>query len=155
MVSLFILLDNFHDSFTGCYFHGCRTCSLSLTKKQLNQMKKWEAKERHLQSKGVELRVMKSCQWKQIIKTIKNTKTRMPRILKTDTEESLLQSILTDEIFGFALCSVATNPNEISKMEEVLWHHHLILLSLYLSVVFFFPRLFKGLKLIFPKQVAQ
>ena len=82
-------------------------------------MKKWEVKKRHLQSKGVELRVMKSCQWKQIIKTIKNTKTRMPRILKTDTEESLLQSILTDEIFGFALCSVATNPNEISKMEEV------------------------------------
>ena len=43
----------------------------------------------------------------------------MARILNIDTEETLLQSIRQDEVFGFAVCSVATDPNEIAKMEKV------------------------------------
>ena len=43
----------------------------------------------------------------------------MPRILKIDTEKTLLEAIKNDEIFGFALCSVSTDPKDIVKMEKM------------------------------------
>lgn len=65
---------------------------------------------------------MKECEWDKFLKkhpNARNTETRMPRILKTDTEDSLLEAIRSDSIFGFAKCSVKTNPEDIEKMLKV------------------------------------
>lgn len=61
---------------------------------------------------------MRECEWINIVKDISDTKTRMPRILKQDTEKSLLEAIKNDDIFGFALCSVSTDSKQIAKMEK-------------------------------------
>ena len=90
-----------------------------MTKKQQRELEKWNKKAAHLRSKGVEVRLMRECEWKHVLKTISDTPTRMPRILKVDTEESLLEAIKNDEVFGFAMCSVSTDPNDIAKMEKV------------------------------------
>ena len=62
---------------------------------------------------------MRECEWIDIVKDISDTKTRMPRILKQDTEKSLLEAIKNDEIFGFALCSVSTDPKQVAQMEKI------------------------------------
>lgn len=90
-----------------------------MTAKQRKELGKWNKKAKHLRSKGVEVKLMRECQWKSLLKNICETPTRMPRILKQDTEKSLLEAIKNDQIFGFALCSVSTDPNEISKMEKM------------------------------------
>ena len=56
---------------------------------------------------------MRECDWSKLLrtdKTIPTTPTRMSRILLNDTEETLLQAIKNDEVFGFLVCSVETNP---------------------------------------------
>ena len=66
--------------------------------------------------------MMKECEWDKFLKNhpnVRNTETRMPRILKTDTEESLLEAIRSDSVYGFALCSVRSNPEDIDKMLKV------------------------------------
>ena len=62
---------------------------------------------------------MRECEWKNTLKNVTETPTRMPRILKQDSEESLLEAIKNDEVFGFALCSVSTDPKDIDKMQKV------------------------------------
>ena len=65
---------------------------------------------------------MKECEWDKFLinhPNARNTETRMPRILKTDTEESLLEAIRTDSVFGFALCSVSTKTEDVDKMLKV------------------------------------
>ena len=66
--------------------------------------------------------MMKECTWDRLIKndpSIYEAETRMARILKTDTEQTLLNNIKNDSIFGFAVCSVKTNPSDIDKMIKV------------------------------------
>ena len=65
---------------------------------------------------------MRECVWDKKLKNerhISETKTKMPRILKTDTEATLLEAIKNDEVFGFAICSVKTKSNDIAKMIDV------------------------------------
>ena len=66
---------------------------------------------------------MRECDWLKLLETdpnIKQMKTRMSRILQKDTEESLLEAIKNEEVFGFAICTVRTDPQDIAKMEEVV-----------------------------------
>ena len=66
--------------------------------------------------------MMKECTWDRLIKndpSIYESETRMARILKNDTEQTLLEAINNDSIFGFAVCSVRTNPDDIDKMIKV------------------------------------
>lgn len=66
--------------------------------------------------------MMKECEWDRMLKndrSVHEADTRMARILKTDTEQSLLQAIKNNSIFGFAVCSVKTNPSDIDKMIKV------------------------------------
>ena len=82
----------------------------------------WEIKKEELLSNGVEIRLMKECVWTKKMKNdpgMSQIKTKMPRILKNDTEDSLLEAILNDEVFGFAVCSVKTDPKDIAEMEKV------------------------------------
>ena len=89
-----------------------------MTPKQRNNLNKWNKKAEELRSKGVEVRLMRECEWKHVLENVSETQTRMPRILKQDTEESLLEAIKNDEVFGFAVCSISTDPNDIVKMEK-------------------------------------
>ena len=107
----------FLNIFKGCHWHGCY-CLPKLTKRQQDQLKKWNDKAAELRSKGVEVKLMRECEWKTMVKNISETKTRMPRILKEDDERSLLEAIKNDEIFGFAVCSISTDPKDIVKMEK-------------------------------------
>lgn len=65
--------------------------------------------------------MMRECEWDKLLldANIRESETRMPRILKTDTEETLLQAIRDDSIFGFAICSVKTRNSDIDKMVKV------------------------------------
>ena len=65
--------------------------------------------------------MMKECRWDVLLKNsnVNCIETKMARILKTDTEETLLQAIRDDSIFGFAVCSVKTPDSDIEKMTKV------------------------------------
>ena len=107
--------------YKGCYDHGC-VCQRKRTLKQIEAANKWEIKRRTLRARGVEVRMMKECEWDRIMKhepSVYESDTKMARILKTDTEQTLLHAIKNDSIFGFAVCSVKTNPNDIDKMIKV------------------------------------
>lgn len=65
---------------------------------------------------------MRECVWDKRLKDeahISETETKMPRILKADTELTLLDAIKNDEVFGFAVCSVRTDSKDIDKMVRV------------------------------------
>ena len=92
------------------------------TREQIRRHENWEKKKQTLQSKGVEIRMTKECDWDRFVKNnpnISETDTRMPRIFKTDTEETLLEAIRNDHVFGFAVCSVKTNSNDVEKLVKV------------------------------------
>ena len=97
-------------------------CQRKRSLKQIEAAKKWETKQRSLRARGVEVRMMKECTWDRLMKndpSIYEADTRMARILKNDTERTLLEAINNDSIFGFAVCSVRTNPDDIDKMIKV------------------------------------
>ena len=97
-------------------------CQRKRSLKQIEAAKKWETKQRSLRARGVEVRMMKECTWDRLMKndpSIYEADTRMARILKNDTEQTLLEAINNDSIFGFAVCSVRTNPDDIDKMIKV------------------------------------
>lgn len=97
-------------------------CQRKRSLKQIEAAKKWETKQRSLRARGVEVRMMKECTWDRLMKndpSIYEADTRMARILKNDTEQTLLEAINNDSIFGFAVCSVKTNPDDIDKMIKV------------------------------------
>ena len=106
----------------GCYFHGC-TCLKKRTKDQIKAIDKWEKKKAILRSKGVEIKLMRECVWDKKLENepiISETETQMPRILKkNDTEETLLNAIKNDEVFGFAVCSIRTDSEDIEQMLKV------------------------------------
>ena len=97
-------------------------CQRKRSLKQIEAAKKWETKQRSLRARGVDVRMMKECTWDRLMKndpSIYEADTRMARILKNDTEQTLLEAINNDSIFGFAVCSVKTNPDDIDKMIKV------------------------------------
>ena len=66
---------------------------------------------------------MRECVWDKKLENepiISETETQMPRILKkNDTEETLLNAIKNDEVFGFAVCSIRTDSEDIEQMLKV------------------------------------
>ena len=119
MISRLLKIDI--NKILGCYFHGC-SCLKKRTRKQIKAAEKWEKKKRYLIAKGVEIKLMRECVWDKRLKNeahITETETRMPRILKNDTESTLMDAIKNDQVFGFALCSVRTDSKDIEKMIQV------------------------------------
>ena len=119
MISRLLKIDI--NKILGCYFHGC-SCIKKRTRKQIKAAEKWEKKKRYLIAKGVEIKLMRECVWDKRLKNeahITETETRMPRILKKDTESTLMDAIKNDQVFGFALCSVRTDSKDIEKMIQV------------------------------------
>lgn len=61
---------------------------------------------------------MRECVWKEQVKTLPEFETLMPRILVTDTEESLMEAIKEGTVFGFVTCDVTT-PSEMIRSREI------------------------------------
>ena len=64
---------------------------------------------------------MKECQWKRQLPVMEKPKTQMGRILETDTQETLLNAILNDEVFGFVRCDIETPNDLIESFGEFLF----------------------------------
>ena len=64
-----------------------------------------EQKHRDLASMG-NLRVIRECQWKEMLRTMDKPVTQMGRILCQDNEESLLKAILDNDVYGFVVADV-------------------------------------------------
>ena len=58
---------------------------------------------------------MWDCQWRQMLKSLPKVNTRLGRILERDTEETLLNAIKTEEVFGFISCDVETPKAQIEE----------------------------------------
>ena len=65
--------------------------------------------------------IMKECHWRKQMKIINKPETQMGRILETDTQETLLQAILDDKVFGFVRCDVETPQEQIEQFGEFLF----------------------------------
>ena len=68
-----------------------------------------------------EVIVMKECKWKRQLATMEKPQTQMGRILETDTQDSLLEAILNDEVFGFVRCDIETPKEQIEQFGEFLF----------------------------------
>ena len=68
-----------------------------------------------------EVFIMKECKWKRQLTTMEKPQTQMGRILETDTQESLLDAILNDEVFGFVRCDIETPKEQIEQFGEFLF----------------------------------
>ena len=68
-----------------------------------------------------EVIIMKECTWKRQLKTMEKPETQMGRILETDDQETLLQAILNDQVFGFVRCDVETPRELIEQFGEFLF----------------------------------
>ena len=64
---------------------------------------------------------MRECQWKAQLTNMEKPVTQMGRILCQDNEESLLQAILNDEVFGFLECDISTPDSVIEEMGDCLF----------------------------------
>ena len=94
----------------GCQYHpGC--CVPDDKIPNAHELReRWNRKMRFMSSNGVPI-IMKECQWKP---RDYDVRTRMPRILCQDNEESLLTAIRAKEVFGFVVCDIST-PIEMQK----------------------------------------
>ena len=80
----------------------------------INKRNYWIGKTAYLRKRG-NLTVMWDCQWRQMLKSLPKVKTRLGRILERDTEETLLNAIKTEEVFGFISCDVETPKAQIEE----------------------------------------
>ena len=110
----------------GCRFHGC-SCLSNPTAKQIKAAEMTEVRRIRLINGGYNVIVMRECVWDQTIKQpeVMETPTRMASILKTDTEETLLDLIRHDKIFGYARCTVISPQSMIDRFKRVSpsWYH--------------------------------
>ena len=58
---------------------------------------------------------MRECEWKQQIKNLQPVETKLARILNLDNESSLLEAIAEGKVFGFLLCDVSTDKEQIEE----------------------------------------
>ena len=79
-----------------------------------------EQKHRDLASMG-NLRVIRECQWKEMLQTMDKPVTQMGRILYQDNEESLLKAILDNDVYGFVVADVSTPDDVIEEMGDFLF----------------------------------
>ena len=68
-----------------------------------------------------EVFVMKECTWKRQLMTMEKPQTQMGRILETDNQDSLLEAILNDQVFGFVRCDIETPTEQIEQFGEFLF----------------------------------
>ena len=69
-----------------------------------------------MESKG-RLVTMRECVWKKQVNHVSDIQTKIPRILKKDTQTTLLNAIRDNVVFGFVVCDVKT-PISIIKERE-------------------------------------
>ena len=105
--------------FLGCYHHaGCCIPNDQLRAGWEERKIFTDQKLHDLEGFG-NLRVMRECQWKQQLADMEKPPTQMGRILfDNDNEETLLQAILNDEVFGFLEADVSTPDSVIEEMGE-------------------------------------
>ena len=101
--------------FQGCYFHG-HNCSIGRSNPEKVQID--EQKRLKLLDFG-EVIYKTECEWDELLPGVKNTKTRFPRILhKSDDTETLINGILSGELYGFIFCSVDGPEDLIESLAE-------------------------------------
>ena len=100
--------------------HACENCFRKpLSNKQQKTIEQDKKKKQAFQAEGYSYNVIKECEWNQKLPSVSSTPTTMARILLRDNEQSLLDAIRQDEIFGFAVCSVQTPQELIDEFEKV------------------------------------
>ena len=101
--------------FQGCFYHG-HNCSIGRSypeKRQFDEQKKYR-----LMDFG-EVVYITECEWDQLLPTVKNTKTRFPRILhKNDNLDTLLDGIQSGELYGFIFADADGPETLIEELAE-------------------------------------
>ena len=114
----YALIDGVHVvwEFNGCYWHKCSSCypNAVLTAEEVKRQDDWNKKIQRLRDNNCRIHIM----LEHDFKLDKSIKTRMPRILLTDTEQSLLTAIKSEEVFGFLICSIRTPDHIIKQFED-------------------------------------
>ena len=78
-------------------------------------------KKRDLESQG-KLIVKRECEWRRELAAMGvKPKTQMAKILEQDDEQSLLEAIRTEEIYGFAVCDVKCPDPVLAKYKDFLF----------------------------------
>ena len=80
----------------------------------MNKRNFWAGKTAFLKKRG-DLTVMWDCQWRRQRRNLKGLQTQIGRILENDNEETLLEAIQKDEIYGFISCDITTPKYLIEK----------------------------------------
>lgn len=100
--------------------HACKKCHhRPLTTKQQATVERDQKKMRLFKEKGYRVVTMWECEWDRKLPSISSTPTRMGKILLRDNEQTLLNAIRQDDVFGFAVCSVETPQALIDEFEKV------------------------------------
>ena len=102
--------------FNGCYWHKCSTCypNADLTEEEVKRQVDWNLKIQRLKDNNCKIHIMLEHDFKPDI----SINTRMPRILLTDTESSLLSAIKNEEVYGFLVCSIKTPDHIIKQFDD-------------------------------------
>ena len=105
----------------GCYWHGCSCIPRHKQHSNTEQRRAFFRKKIETFKQYGEVILMKECQWKRQLPAMEKPKTQMGRILETDTQETLLNAILNDEVFGFVRCDIETPNDLIESFGEFLF----------------------------------
>ena len=108
--------------FLGCYHHaGCCVPNDQLREGWEERKDKTEDKLHDLAGYG-NLRVIRECEWKRQLAEMEKPQTQMGRILiDDDNEDTLLQAILNDEVYGFVEADVSTPDSIVEEMGDFLF----------------------------------
>ena len=101
--------EHYFYEFNGCKFHpGCCVPDSEILNAK-SKRRHWIGKEKYLRSIGT-LYVITECEWEIMIRNqcVIDSQTDMPRIMVSDTQESLLEAISSGEVFGFAVLDLET-----------------------------------------------
>ena len=102
--------------YLGCRYHPDCCVSDDKIDDPENKRKVWNKKKAYFESEGT-LHVMRECQWKRFLKSRDlPISTPISRILHRDTQQSLLDAITDDQVFGFVKCDIHT-PVEIIEAD--------------------------------------
>ena len=107
--------------FLGCYFHaGCCIPNERLREGWEERQQFTDSKHLFLAAQG-NLRIIRECEWDDMVKVIEKPSTTMGRILHDDTPDTLLKAILDGEVFGFAVVDITTPDDVIQDFEHFLF----------------------------------
>ena len=101
---------------SGCWFHpGCCVPD-SKIKDADKKRENWMKKSSLLESRGT-LIVMWDCKWRKILQNLPKFPTRLGRILERDSQDTLLDAIKSETVFGFIKCDIATPIEHIEEFK--------------------------------------